>query len=425
VFAKKNLHKTLTVALVLGFAVMLATTLMTGCATTGGQQQQTLSPERQKAIQDSLRKIWDRKLNIAWSTGYEHTKNKLYREAIPYFWKVVKLDTVKRFPDLYTFLGDCYIKLNKPDSALIVYRMGTEKYPQKSHYHRSLAWLLAGKQKADEAIKEYKKAIAIDSTNISDYKALGNLLVSENRTDEAIKVYKKILEMEPKNAEAQKVYAQLLGATGDQDAVIAAQEKALQMDPKNTDLMYTLGETYFKLSEFQKSIEKFNLYLKLKPKDTSALEYLGNAKQNLEQYHEAIATYEKIIAIKPDNKKILCDMATCYKELNQLRKARSIANKALNIDPNYGMAYIVRGEIYEVAVDNCMNKRGAKSTTFDDKLVYKLAYDQYARAAKDIQFSDLATRKMSYLQPDIPTKEDYFMHQNQKKAKADCYRWIY
>lgn len=424
-FAKKNLHKTLTVALVLGFAVMLATTLMTGCATTGGQQQQTLSPERQKAIQDSLRKIWDRKLNIAWSTGYEHTKNKLYREAIPYFWKVVKLDTVKRFPDLYTFLGDCYIKLNKPDSALIVYRMGTEKYPQKSHYHRSLAWLLAGKQKADEAIKEYKKAIAIDSTNISDYKALGNLLVSENRTDEAIKVYKKILEMEPKNAEAQKVYAQLLGATGDQDAVIAAQEKALQMDPKNTDLMYTLGETYFKLSEFQKSIEKFNLYLKLKPKDTSALEYLGNAKQNLEQYHEAIATYEKIIAIKPDNKKILCDMATCYKELNQLRKARSIANKALNIDPNYGMAYIVRGEIYEVAVDNCMNKRGAKSTTFDDKLVYKLAYDQYARAAKDIQFSDLATRKMSYLQPDIPTKEDYFMHQNQKKAKADCYRWIY
>ncbi len=424
-FAKKNLHKTLTVALILGFAIMLAVTLMTGCATTGGQQQQALSPERQKAIKDSLRKIWDRKLNIAWSTGYEHTKNKLYREAIPYFWKVVKLDTVKRFPDLYTFLGDCYIKLNKPDSAMIVYRMGTEKYPQKSHYHRSLAWLLAGKHQASEAIDEYKKAIAIDSTNVSDDKALGNLLVSENRTDEAIEVYRKILQMEPKNAEAQKVYAQLLGTTGDQEAVIEAQEKALAMDPKNTDLMYTLGETYFKMSEFQKSIEKFNLYLQLKPNDTFALEYLGNAKQNLEQYHEAIAIFEKIIAIKPDNKKILCSMATSYKDLNQLRKARSIANKALNIDRNYGLAYIVLGEIYEVAVDNCMNKRGAKSTSFDDKLVYKLAYDQYARAAKDIQFSDLATRKMNYLQPDIPTKEDYFMHQSQKKAKEACYQWIY
>ncbi|NOY59781.1 MAG: tetratricopeptide repeat protein [Calditrichaeota bacterium] len=424
-FAKKNLHKTLTVALVLGFAIMLAVTLMTGCATTGGGQKQTLSPERQKAIKDSLRKIWDRKLNIAWSTGYEHTKNKLYREAIPYFWKVVKLDTIKRFPDLYTFLGDCYIKLNKPDSAMIVYRMGTEKYPQKSHYHRSLAWLLAGKQQASEAIEEYKKAIAIDSTNVSDYKALGNLLVSENRNDEAIEVYQKILKMEPKNAEAQKVYAQLLGTTGDQDAVIEAQEKALKMDPENTDLMYTLGETYFKLSEFQKTIEKFNLYLKLKPNDTFALEYLGKAQQNLEQYHEAIATYEKIIAIKPDSKKILCDMATSYKELNQLRKARSIANKALNIDPNYGLAYIVRGEIYEVAVDNCMNKRGAKSTSFDDKLIYKLAYDQYAKATKDIQFADLARRKMNYLQPDIPTKEDYFMHQSQKKAKTACYQWIY
>ena len=109
----------------------------------------------------------------------------------------------------------------------------------------------------------------------------------------------------------------------------------------------------------------------------------------------------------------------------QLSKARSVANQAISIDSNYGLAYIVRGEIYEAAVDQCLAKRGNRQLRFDDKLVYKLAYDQYAKAKQDIQFADFAQRKMNYVQPDIPTTEDLFMHQGKTQAPLDCYKWIY
>lgn len=401
-------------------------TMMTGCATTGVEQKPQISPERQKAIQDSLRKVYEFELNKSWSLGFENYKNKMYKDALRHFWRVAELDTIKRFPTLYRYLGDSYIKLQKPDSAEIVYRIATEKYPDNPFYHRSLGWLLTGKHENDQAIKEYQKAIELDSIpRPDDYRALGNLLVQEDRQEEAIEVYKKLVELEPDNAEAQSVLAQLLQATGQEDEALEAQESALKKDPKNTKLMYSLGEAYFKRSEFQKAVEKFEMYLKYKPEDVFALEYLGNSLQNLGEFRKAIGVYEKILAIQPDNKKAYCEMATCYRELGNFPKARSIVRKALKIDPNYGLAHIVLGEIYEDTADNCINKRAKKIVNFDDKLVYEMAYKEYQKATKDIQFADEARKKMSYVQPDIPTKEDRFMHPNQTKARLDCYKWIY
>ena len=39
---------------------------------------------------------------------------------------------------------------------------------------------------------------------------------------------------------------------------------------------------------------------------------------------------------------------------------------------------------------------------------------------------DLAVNEVGdYIQVDIPTTEDYFMHPDQKQANLDCYKWIY
>ena len=400
--------------------------LFVGCATTGVPQETKISPERQKAINDSLTKIYEFELNKAWSLGYENYKGNMYKDALPHFWKVVELDTIKKFTSLYRYLGDSYIKLEKPDSAEIVYKMGADYYPDNSFYHRSLGWLLTGKRENAAAIEEYKKAIELEEEpKADDYRSLGNLLVQEDMIDDAIPVYEKLVALEPSNAEAQGVLAQLIRSTGDMDAYLDAQEKTLANDPENTRLMFSLGESYFKRSEFNKAIEKFSMLLSRSPEDTYALEFLGSSQQNLGKFRDAIGTYEKILALQPDNKKIYCEMATCYKELKNLTKARSLVRKAMNIDPAYGLAHIVLGEIYEVTADECVNKRAKKKVSFDDKLVYELAYKEFEKAAKDIQFADLARKKMNYIQQDIPTSEDRFMHPDQKQARLDCYKWLY
>jgi len=399
--------------------------LMSGCATTETPKVQ-ISPERQKAMQDSLRQIWDRQLNLAWSLGYENYKNKMYKDAIPHLWKVTELDTIQRFPLVYNFLGDSYYKLNVPDSAEIAYRMGVDLYPDKAYYHRNYGYLMTAKGENELAIEQYLKAIELEEDpKADDYRVLGNLLVTANRINEAIDIYGKLVQLDPADIEAQKVYAQILQSTGDIEAFIVAQEDALTNEPDNSRLLFSLGETYFKRGEYEKAIDKFKRLIAIRPDDAFAMEYLGSAQQNIGRYRDAIATYEKAIQLKADNVKVICEMATCYRELKQLSKARSVARNALQIKPGYGLAHIVIGEIYESAVDECINSRGNRKITFDDKLIYRLAYESYQRAAGDQQFADLARRKMEYIRPDTPTKEDEFMHAGVNKSDLDCYKWIY
>ncbi len=412
---------------VFALALIVTTSFMTGCATTGaGEKKVELSPERQKAIQDSLDKVFIYQLDLNFSIGNEHRKNKNYKDAVKPFWKVVKLDTINRFPDIFTFLADCYMKLDQPDSALIVFTMGTERAPQKIHNHRMRAYLLAAKGEREEAINEYYKTIEMDPHKIEDYKSLGNLLIGENRLDEALQTYEKIVNLAPEDADAQKTYSSLIAETGgDITDIIAAKEDALIKNPEDTRLMFELGELYFKQVEYKNAIVKFSMFLEKNPDDVRALEYLGNSYQNNEEYKKAISIYEKVIKLQADHLKVISEMAACYRELKQYPKARTIVNSAIKIDSNYGYAHIVKGSIYEATADACINQRDKKIVNIDDKLVYKLAYDEFQLAANDIQYQDVARNRMNYVKQDIPTPQDKFMYPNKVKAELPCYNWIY
>ncbi len=404
--------------------IIAASSMMTGC--TPAQQTVQISPERQKAIQDSLDKAYRHQLDLNFSIGREHQKNGNHKDSIKPYWKVVELDTIDRFPDIYTFLGDCYMKLDKPDSALIVFKMGTERAPQKIHNHRMTAYLSIPLGDNETAINEYRKTIELDPDNLSDYKALGTLLLQENMLEDALEIYNKILELSPQDAEAADTKTRIMSSLGFDDYdIIDAKKEALATNETDTQLMSEIADKYFKLAEYKNALEYYNMYLAIKSDDERVLEYAGSCYQNMTQYKDAIAVYEKVLAVNPEHKKVLCEMGVCYKELKQFVKARSMANKAIAVDSNYGLAYMVRGLTYEACADECIGKREKRVSKIDDKLVYKLAYDEYQKAAKDVMFSDQARNRMNYIKPEIPSQEDLFMYPNKKKAELDCYKWIY
>ncbi len=396
-----------------------------GCAPTAKQVAPPVDEARQKAIADSLFKIYSLELNKAWSTGYEYYKNKTYRSAINPFWKVIEIDTINRFKEKYTYLADSYIKLNIPDSAQIVLQLGVKAYPQNAYLHRTLAYFYDGRGQVEDAIREYEAATNIDPKQVNDWKALGSLYVKNGETDKAIAAYEKVVGLDPKDQDSQRVLSKLYKSTGDASAAIQRMEEVKKLDPKNVENLFNLGREYFNLSDFDNAVANFEQLLQIKPDDVSAMEYLGNALQNKGSYTRAISIYKEIVKIQPNNKKVLTDMATSYKELKQFSTARNYARQALQVDPKYGLAFIVIGEIYEAAAENCYTARGKKSAEFDDKLVYDLAYQQYQKAAEDLQFKDYALKRMSYVNELRPTKEDLFFHRGQTKPKDTCYQWIY
>lgn len=395
------------------------------CAPTTQQVSPEVETARQKAIQDSVRKAYEHELNKAWSTAYEYYKNKTYRSSINPFWKVIELDTIDRFKDKYSLLSDSYIKLNNPDSAQIVLEAGVKAYPDNAHLHRTLGYFLDGRGLTEEAIAEYEKATEIDDSKVGDWKALANLYIKNDQLEEATGAFEKVIELNPEDQDAQSALSRLYKSSGDVDAAIQRREELKKLDPDNTENLFNLGREYFNIGDYDNAIINLEQMLKLKPDDTKALEFFGNALQNKGNYRRAINVYNEIMKLQPDNKKILCDMATCYKELEQFQTGRDTARRALRIDSKYGMAYIVIGEIYEAQAEKCYRARGKKAPEFDDKLVYAKAYQEYEKATQDLQFKDLAQRKMNYVKDSRPTKEDEFFHKGQTKPKDSCYDWIY
>ena len=410
----------------LAISVLVATIIfILDCAPTTQQVSTEVDSARQKAIQDSLRKIYDFELNKAWSTAYEYYKNKTYRSSIKPFWNVIELDTIDRFKDKYSLLSDAYVKLNNPDSAQIVLEMGVNEYPDNAHLHRTLAYFLDGRGLTEEAIAEYEKATEIDPSQVTDWKALGNLYIKNDQLDEATLAFEKVTELDPKDQDAQRTLSRLYKSSGDADAAIQRMEEVKKLDPNNSENLFNLGKEYFNNSDYDNAIVNFEQLLKLKPKDIMALEFLGNSLQNKGTYRRAINVYNEIMKLQPQHKKILCDIATCYKEIGQFKTGRNQARRALQIDAQYGLPHIVIGEIYEAQAEKCYTARGKKLPEFDDKLVYDLAYQEYQKAKKDLQFKDLAERKMNYVKDFRPTKEDLFFHKDQTKPKDPCYDWIY
>ena len=421
-FVNKNVRSLILVLFLV--ALTASVVFIFGCVPPTEKAGPQIDQARQKAVQDSLQQIYDRKLAIYNSTGYEYYKNKMYHNCIRPLLKVVELDTSKRYKNTFTYLADAYIQLNNADSAQIILEMGTKAFPDNAYLHRNLGYIYSSRGMTDEAIAKYETALSLDDTQVDDWKQVANLYIKNDQEDDAIKAYEKVVKLNPKDQDAHRTLSKLYKKTGDADAAIQGMEEVKKLDPKNTDNLFNLAKEYFNNDDYDNALVNFKVLLQLKPDDAMAYSYVGACYQNLGKYNDAVTAYKKAIDIQPDNKKLYTDVATCYKELSQFSTARNYANKALKIDAKYGLANIVRGEIYEAAAEKCMASRGKTAPEFDDKLIFELAYKEFKKATKDLQFKNMATAKMNYVKDFIPKTEDRFFHKH-SQAKLKCYKWIY
>lgn len=384
---------------------------------------------RQKAIDDSLKAVAQEKymfeLRKTWSTAYEYHKAKMYRNSLKPFWEVAEMDTISYLKDVWSKLVDVYFNLGVPDSAQIAAEKGLERYPDNLYLRRSLAHILTGREDIDQAIVNYVEVVKLDPKAVDDWKKLGSLYVRNDQIDEAINAYETVTNLNPNDQEANDILSKLYAQTGNEDAALARLETVRKQDPDNPKHMFNLGRQYFTREDYAKAEVEFRAYVTKMPDDKIAIEYLGSSLQNQEKYQEAINVFESLLKLEPTHKKALCEIGSCLKSLKKYKNAREYANRALAVDNQFGLAYIVRGEIYEACVEDCIAQRGNDRTTWDDKLVYQLAYDEYNKAMKDVAFRNIAERRISYVKQLIPTAEDRFMHKNDTRATGPCYSWIY
>lgn len=376
----------------------------------------------------------DQPIALIYNFGYEYYKNKSYKEALPYLWRVFINDSTKYARNAVRYISRIYFDQSIVDSTLIVCYRGIERFPNiiTLHYYSGILQNKLGK--AECAIPHYEKLIEDNEAKYAKTPQNKQLLSSytENlktlsflyykiEDERSIDLQKKVVELNPKDADASNTLAQYSDYFYGKGAGLSAYKQAYLNDPDNMDLALKYGEAAAQSDTSQRAIEPLSKVIAKAPSKKAYVLRAG-VYENLGQYNNAIDDYKKALDLSEKDPDTMLRIAEDYKLSNNFGSAKYWVNRALQTRPNYGSAYINMGEIYEAAVSYCLKQKDNK-TGYEDKLVYKLAFEAYSKAQRDPAFRAKARTKQGYVEQLMPTKEDDFMNKG-KKIESACYSWI-
>jgi tetratricopeptide (TPR) repeat protein len=384
-----------------------------------------------------------------WSLFSEYQRNGDCLSAVPYGWLVFKADPT-RFKTLYQKLADCYFAFydkatgsNKQlfaDTLLMIYDAGIQHVPERAAtYLLQKAYALENYYaKRDlEAIAAYEKALELDFKGI-DFAYIDRLgLLYKNNSEanpafkeKALRLYQRVLDNDPTN---QTAVERMRSLVSDPKELVAVYDKLLASDPENIEYLWNAARASLLAEQYGTAERHLLKLIKKVPNNPTYWNELAKTQQRQRKFKEAIDSYERALKLNSALKENFLNISICYREMKNYTQARTYAQRAAASDKGWGRPYIEIAEIYKAAVEACVTEtKGGDWSKLDinDKLVYKLAQELYARA-KQVEpgIANEATQLSNALSTLVPTNEDYFFYrsniQNGKMAiQGKCYDWI-
>ncbi len=380
-------------------------------------------------------------LNILaqYSLFSEYFKNKDYQSALPYGWKVLKMNPEKfskwifyKMEDALWYIHDSTkaspekIKAVQ-DTALYLYNLaikynqGSKGYFEARKAFISDTWLGLN---PDTVIKEYEKAIKDDSTVSYYYYNMLGQLYKNNATDsnnyklKAIALYSYLSDKQPNN---QQWPDELDGLVENVKELAAIDKKAWDLDKNNLAKAWKYAIVAIKAQLYDQAIDALEFLVQKSPKNINYWTQLSSIYQRMDKYDKAIDAYKTIIKLEPNSKDAYLNLGIVYKDKGDFSTARKEYLKANEVAKGYGLAILYEGLLYEQAARNC-------DFNFQTKLVYQLAVETYKKALSIDPSLIQAKERIPALASSVATKEDYFFRgykSGQTVAiTGKCYGWI-
>jgi tetratricopeptide (TPR) repeat protein len=376
----------------------------------------------------------DQPIPLLYNFGYEYYKNKSYKEALPYLWRVFIEDSTRYSRNAVRFIARMYFDQGIVDSTLIICYRGLEKFNNiiTLHYYAGILQNKMGRSKCaiphyeaqileNESEFEKKSDDQIFLTSYTENLRTLAFLYYKTNDEKAIELQQRVVELNPTDAEASNTLAQYSDYFFGKGAGLDAYRQAYLNDPTNLDLALKYGEAAAQSDTVEHALKPLSDVISEAPSRRAYVLRAG-VYENLGRYRNAIEDYKQGLNLSPNDADLMLKIAVDYRLIDDFSSAQFWVNRALRAQPGNGLAFINMGEIYEAAVSYCLKQKGSR-TTYEDKLVYELAYNEYKKAQNDPAFRSRARTKISYVEPLIPTTEDRFMNKG-KKIESDCYSWI-
>jgi tetratricopeptide (TPR) repeat protein len=206
-------------------------------------------------------------------------------------------------------VGLALARRQRMDEAMVQYRKALELNPNYCDAHNNLGLVLADLGRIDEAMDCYHKALEIDPNQAQAHNNLGAVLVKCGRVDEALAEFHRALQIEPDYAEAHDNLGAALAKNEHIDEAVAEYQRALEIEPDHANAHYNLGIVLAKRGEYDEAIDHFQKALQAKPDDADARRNLGIARSQQQGVLNSLAARRELLQSRPYDLALLNDIA--------------------------------------------------------------------------------------------------------------------
>ena len=211
--------------------------------------------------------------------------------------------------------------------------------PSASKWHYDLALALANEGKTEEAIKEYRAALAEDPEDFQSYNNLGALFVSLGRYTESIREYEEALRLEPGQPEILSNLGVAWFQLGKTDEAMDFFARAIAIDPECVQAYNNRASALEQLGRGEEAIADYRRVAAIRPDSDEAHYNLGLALGGKGAYVEAIAEYREANRIRSDNAYARNNLGNALAALGRTGEAMREFERALEINPRLASAH--------------------------------------------------------------------------------------
>lgn len=286
-------------------------------------------------------------VQLGLATYYKNNKeiNK-YHEYVKKAIANKNLDATQQISFLIDYMRELGTDTMRVREALGVAKNIADQHKDDANVIALYADVLALNGRSEEALMQYKKAVAIDP---SRYQVWQNLLY--NYTDRK-----------------------------DADSMLLYSERALKYFPNQAILHYFKGIGYYNKKEYNSAVKSINRAIDMQPEDNEKLlgqmySTLGDVYNTLKQYTLSDSSYEKALKLEPNNASVLNNYSYYLSLRNvKLDEAEKMSKRSLELQPEmatyldtYGWILFKEGK-YEKAKEYIQKAIDSNPTNADGTL---------------------------------------------------------
>lgn len=217
-----------------------------------------------------------------------------------------------------------------------------------AHDNRGLFLFKAGR--VEEAMADYREALAINSSYLQVNNNLGHALSETGKPAEAVPLFRVALKAQPDHLEVHNNLANALSDIGELKEAMEHYDFVLARKPNHVNALN--GSAVLMAMQGNPTAAKARLEqsLRIDPNNASAHNNLGNVCSMLEQKDEALAHYRRALELKPDDAHTLYVVGALLNEQGKYAEAvevlrRSVAVRGIQPDAlaQLGLALVQTG----------------------------------------------------------------------------------